>query len=178
MTEKQTFYLVKDRVRDNAIQAVKDAEYGSVISVSPPKRSLEQNGKFHALLTDIARSPMEWAGKRRTIEEWKALTISAHAVATNQAGEIIPGIEGEFVAIRESTAQMGVARASSLIEYVIAFCVQHGIEMREAKKQGYIPDEIQSSEAASASDEGGESVVRRDSTPPDDPGGEPPPPFR
>ena len=139
--EKRTFYLISSRVRDNAVEAVNEAEPGSVISVSPPKRSLEQNGKLHALLTDIARSPMTWAGKSRTVDEWKMLMVSAHAVATNEPGEVIPGIEGEFVTIRESTAQMSVRRASSLIEYIVAFCAQHGIDMKETRKSGFLSQE-------------------------------------
>ena len=136
--EKQTFYLISNRVRDNALAAVNEADPNSIISVSPPKRSLEQNAKLHAILTDLARSPLKWAGKRRTLDEWKALVISAHAVATNEPGEVIPGLEGEFVAIRESSAQMGVRRASSLIEYVLAFCATNGVELTETNKGGFL----------------------------------------
>lgn len=136
--EKRTFYLISSRVRDNALAAVNEAEPGAVVSVLPPKRSVDQNAKLHAVLTDLARSPLTWAGKRRSVDEWKMLVVSAHAVATKETGEIIPGLEGEFVAIRESTAQMSVKRASSLIEYVLAFCAQHGVELRETERGGYV----------------------------------------
>lgn len=138
--DKQTFYLISSRVRDNAVSAVNAAEPGSVISVSPPKRSLEQNAKLHAILSDLAKSPLTWAGKRRTIDEWKMLAVSAHAVATDRPGEVIPGLEGEFVAIRESTALMGVGRASSLIEYLLAFCAQNNVELKETRKGGFLSD--------------------------------------
>jgi hypothetical protein len=39
--------------------------------------------------------------------------------------EVIPGLEGEFVNIRESTAHMSKPRASSLIEYAVAHMAQH-----------------------------------------------------
>jgi len=136
--EKRTFYLISNRVRDNALAAVNEAEPGAIVSVSPPKRSLEQNAKLHAILTDLARSPLTWAGKRRTVEEWKMLAVSGHAIATKEAGEIIPGLENEFVSIRESTAQMSVKRASSLIEYLLAFCAQHGVELRETQRGGFL----------------------------------------
>ncbi len=136
--EKRTFFLISSRVRDNALQAINEAEPNSVISVSPPKRSVDQNAKLHAILSDLARSPLTWAGKRRTIDEWKMLAVSAHAVATNESGEIIPGLEGEFVAIRESTAQMSVRRASSLIEYLLAFCAQHEVDLRETHRGGFL----------------------------------------
>lgn len=134
----QRFILINDRVRNNAIEAVRSAPDRFVVSLSEPTRSNDQNAKFHAILTDIARSPLQWAGKRRSVEEWKALIISGHAVATKSAGEVIPGLEGEFVAIRESSASMTVRRASSLIEYTLAFCAQNDIELHETKRRGFI----------------------------------------
>jgi hypothetical protein len=40
---------------------------------------------------------------------------------------MVPGLEGEFVNLRESTALMSKARAASLIEYALAFCAMHGV---------------------------------------------------
>lgn len=91
-------------------------------------RNLDQNAKFHAICHDLAKSGLKWAGKPRSLEEWKALLVSGHAVATGKGGEVVPGIEGEFVCIRESTAQMSKDRSSSLIEYAIAFAASNGIE--------------------------------------------------
>lgn len=140
-TDKKTFVLINDRVRHNAMAELMHAPSNCIITVAPPKRSLDQNAKLHAMLTDLARSPITWAGKRRTIDEWKALIISGHSVATRSTGEVIPGIEGEFVAIRESSASMSVSRASSLIEYLLAFCVSNNVELRETKRCGFL-DEI------------------------------------
>lgn len=157
--DKRTFYLISSRVRDNALAAVNEAEPGAIVSVSPPKRSLEQNAKLHAILTDLARSTLTWAGKRRSVEEWKMLAVSGHAIATKEAGEIIPGLENEFVSIRESTAQMSVKRASSLIEYLISFCAQHGVELRETQRGGFL-----SGASLSKPDSSGSSSPREPST--------------
>lgn len=137
-TERQTFILISDLVRNNALNAVREAPDDWRIRIEPPLRSSDQNAKLHALLSDLAKSPVTWSGKRRTLDEWKALMVSGHAVATGKQGEVIPGIEGEFVAIRESTAQMGVARASSLIEYVMAFCVSNGVELADTRRGGHL----------------------------------------
>jgi len=117
--------------RRNAKQAIDDAPDGYVVSISEPRRNGEQNAKFHALCSDIARSGMEWAGKRRTADQWKVLLVSGHAVATKEGAEMVPGLEGEFVNVRESTALMSVRRSSSLIEYTVAFCAMHGIRTAE-----------------------------------------------
>lgn len=135
--DKTTFTLVNDRVRHNAVQAVANAPDEYTVTIAPKKRSSDQNAHFHALCTDLARSPLKWAGKRRTMEEWKSLLISAHATATGIGGEVLPGIEGEFVAIRESSAAMSVSRASSLIEYAIAYCVTNNVELRDTRRGGF-----------------------------------------
>ena len=90
-----------------------------MVQIKPPTRNLEQNAKFHAICHDLAGT--EWAGKPRDAAAWKVLLVSGHAVATKQGAEMIPGLEGEFVNIRESTALMSKARSSSLIEYAQAF---------------------------------------------------------
>lgn len=140
MSERQTFRLVNDRVRSNALAALRVAPADFVVTIRPHTRSLDQNAKLHAILSDLANSQVKWAKKRRTLDEWKALMISAHAVATDNPGEVIPGIEGEFVAIRESSASMGVARAASLIEYVLAFCVTNGVELHETRAGGFMDE--------------------------------------
>ncbi len=136
----QRFTIINEHIRDNALKAVEMAPAGYSISVSEPKRSNDQNAKFHAMLTDVARSPVKWAGKRRSVEEWKALIISGHSVATDNKGEVVPGIEGEFVAIRESSASMTVRRAASLIEYLESFCVSNGVELLETKRCGFMEE--------------------------------------
>lgn len=121
MSEKRVFVMAHDEARRRAVAAVVEAPEGHRVTVEPPKRNGEQNAKFHAICSDLAKSGAVWAGKRRTAEEWKVLLVSGHAVATKEGAEIVPGLEGEFVNIRESTALMSVKRSSSLIEYAVAY---------------------------------------------------------
>lgn len=131
MTDKRIFHLAHAEARRRAMACVAEAPEGWRVVVEPQKRSLEQNAKFHALCSDIAHSGAQWAGKERTAAQWKVLLVSGHAVATKEGAEILPGIEGEFVNIRESTAAMSKRRGASLIEYTLAFCAAHGIEVAD-----------------------------------------------
>ncbi len=99
------------------------------VSVKAETRSSEQNAKFHAICDDIAKSGATWAGKPRSAAEWKVLLVSGHAVATKEGADVVPGLEGEFINLRESTALMSVRRSSSLIEYAIAWCAQAGVRL-------------------------------------------------
>ena len=101
---------------------------GWIIEIREATRTLEQNAKFHAMCGDIAKSPLQWAGKRLTARQWKFLLVSGHAVVTNEASEIIQGLEGELINIRESTALMSKRRGSSLIEYTLAFGTTHEVK--------------------------------------------------
>ena len=117
--------------RGRALEAVRTAQDGLSVTIAEPHSNLEQNAKFHALCSDIAKSGLPWAGKRRTADQWKVLLVSGHAVATKQGAEMTPGLEGEFVNLRESTALMSVKRSASLIEYTLAFCANAGIRLSE-----------------------------------------------
>ena len=104
-----------------------------VLEVRPETRSDRQNRLLHALFGDVARQA-EWLGKKRTPAEWKLLFVSGHAVATKQGADLVPGLEGEFLNLRESTARMGKARMASLLDYVMSWAVEHGVELREARQ--------------------------------------------
>lgn len=141
MNDRQSFRLVNDRVRANASKAVAEAPSGFVVTIAPQKRSLDQSAMFHAICSDIAKSGRLFAGKPRDAAVWKVLLISGHAAATGDGNEVVPGLEGEFVNIRESSARMSVARAKSLIDYVLAFCDTHGIALNETRDGGYFDEE-------------------------------------
>ena len=105
------------------------AEHRFSLTIKPETRSLDQNAKFHALCDDAAKSGLTWGGKKRTAAQWKVLFVSGHAVATKEESEMVPGLEAEFVNLRESTALMSKKRGSSLIEYTLAFLHEHGVRL-------------------------------------------------
>ncbi len=125
------FILAHPTARKRAAQAVAEAPEGHVVTVKEPRRTRDQNDKFHAICDDIAKSGFKLHGKPRSKEAWKVLLISGHAVATGEGAEVVPGLEGEFVNIRESSAAMSVKRGASLIEYTLAWCATNGIELQE-----------------------------------------------
>lgn len=133
--DQRAFPLRGQTDRMYACRAVKAAPDGWVAVIRPPRRSLDQSAKFHALCADIARGRPEYAGIRMDADDWKALLILSHATATKGDGgklRLVPDLEGEgYVQLRESSARMSVARSSSLIEYTLAWAAKQGISLRE-----------------------------------------------
>src|SRR6516164_9482551 len=115
MSTKQTYIFAHALARQRAKAAIDAAPDGYSATIQEPARTLEQNAKFHAICRDIARSGMNWCGKPRSAKAWKVLLISGHAVATKEGAEVVPGLEGEYVNIRESSALMSISRGASLI---------------------------------------------------------------
>lgn len=132
---KRVFILAHGEARRRAAAHCIDAPDGYAVTFSEPTRSLEQNAKFHAICGDIARSHMTWGGKRRTLAQWKVLLVSGHAVATKEGAEMVPGLEGEFVNLRESTALMSKRRSASLMEYALAFCAVNEVPLSEREAE-------------------------------------------
>ncbi|EGT77643.1 putative recombination protein NinB [Haemophilus haemolyticus M21127] len=134
MTDKQVFYLRNEQVRSNCqafIQGLPtDDKKPLVVKIQPITRSLEQNSKLHALLSDISKQ-CEFNGKKRDIDTWKMIMVSAHKIATGGQAEMVIGLEGEVINLRESTAQMSVKRLASLIEYITCWGVQNGVRFND-----------------------------------------------
>jgi len=133
--ERIMFHLVSDEIKNNAAKFILNIQLTKwqpmVVEIKPRSRSLDQNAKLHVMFSDIASSRFEFAGKTRTAEEWKVILISGHSIATGGQGEVIAGIEGELICIRESSALMSVSRMASLIEYVAAFGAENDIQFRD-----------------------------------------------
>lgn len=132
--DKKQFFLRSNQVRLNCIEFIKelptDDKKPLVVKIQPMTRSLEQNSKLHALLSDISKQ-CEFNGKKRDIDTWKMIMVSAHTVATGGQVEITTGLEGEDINLRESTAKMSVKRSASLIEYITAWGVENGVKFND-----------------------------------------------
>lgn len=95
-----------------------------------PTRSLDQNAKLWAVLTDIARQvPWYVDGKEQLLEkeEWKDLLTAG----LKKHQRIAQGIEGGFVILGARTSRMTVGEMCELIELAQAFGAQHGVNWSE-----------------------------------------------
>lgn len=123
---KRLFILAHEAARANALDCIRMAPHGYAVTVSEPTRNLDQNAKLHAAIGDIAKQ-VKHIGRTLDLQQWKTLIISGHAIATGLGADMVPGLEGEYVNIRESSAGMSVARMASLIEYALAYGAQNGV---------------------------------------------------
>ena len=131
MSVSPIFRLVSPAVRQRACEAVMGAPEGYVCEIKEPARNLEQNARLHALIADIVKAGTIWAGEPRTMDDWKALFVTAYDAMKGVKSKPVPGLNGEFVVLRRSTARMGKRELSELIEMIQAWMAERQIPIRD-----------------------------------------------
>lgn len=131
----RTRYTITETNRQWVGSLVAGLEPGWRVTILPPGRTLDQNSLFHSAVDDIAKAKPEWNGLPMTTDDWKQLLVLSHAMATDGSGvRLVRDLEGGgLVQLRESTARMSKTRATSLIEYTIAWATSHGIPIRDGR---------------------------------------------
>ena len=126
---RKYFILAHDTARTNAKTTVTEAPDGYAVEIKPITRSLAQNAKLHALISDIART-LEWAGTKRDVETWKRLLTAAWLRARGEPIEMLPALDGHGVDIVfRRTSELTVNEMIELIEYIQAWAVGNGIDV-------------------------------------------------
>lgn len=110
---------------------VATAAPGSVVTLEPPRRSLDQNKLLHRTITEaVAGGLATDDGYRLTVDDAKTAFVTAWMVENGQASDMI--IFGRKpVQLRRSTTTFTKAELSSLIEYIRAECFHRGIPLSE-----------------------------------------------
>lgn len=121
MSDKRTFILAHQTARRLAAAHCQIAKDGMVVTFQEPTRSLMQNSRLWALLTDVA-SQVVWHGRKLSSEEWKIVFS-----ASLKRQDVVPGLDGGFVAMGQSTSRMTKKELSDLMELISAFGASHGV---------------------------------------------------
>lgn len=97
------------------------AGHRMTLEVRPEKRSGAQNRRLWAMLGEVA-TQVEWYGQRLTAEDWKHVFTAAL-----KKERVVPGINGGFVVLGQSTSKMTKAEMSELQELIEAFGAEKGV---------------------------------------------------
>jgi hypothetical protein len=122
---KRTIILSHPVARQRALDAVKEAPEGIVVTLAEPSRNSDQNALLHALIGEIA-STHDWAGKKRDAEIWKRLLVAAWCRVRGESMEILPALDGHGVDIVPArTSGLSKSECADLISYIQAWQAEH-----------------------------------------------------
>lgn len=117
--------LNSDFARQRAAKVILQAPDGYICRVEEPKRTIDQNSRLWALLSDVAMSkPM---GRMHTPEEWKCIFMSACGWDV----AFLPGLDGRFLPYGYRSSKLTKKQMTDLQDFISAWGDEHGVRWTE-----------------------------------------------
>lgn len=130
---RSVLILVNDNVRFKAIQWVKNAPLKTRVEFKEPKRSLPQNDRMWAMLTDISKQAL-LGGQKYTTEEWKVIFMDA----LGREMRFLPKLEGQgYLPMGHSSSDLSIKEMGNLMELIAAWGTQNGVIFSDPKWHDY-----------------------------------------
>lgn len=123
--------LHTDDIRAKAIDWIRKAPVDTRVTFQGPKRTLAQNDRLWAMLSDVA-TQVEWHGEKRSTQDWKLLFLDALERALGHEPNIVPSLDGDgYVRLDGSSSKLSVDEMTMLIELIFKFGAEHGVIFHE-----------------------------------------------
>jgi len=121
----QTVRLIGDSQRAFACRLIESAPQGAVVNIREASRTLDQNAKMWAMLSDVSRAMPD--GRKMTTERWKACFMQAcgHAV------QFETGLDGKPFPIGYSTSALSKSDMADLITFIYQWGDENGVKWSE-----------------------------------------------
>ena len=122
------FILTNDFSRNRAISAIVAAPEGYIATVKEPTRTLDQNSRLWAMLSDVAMSkPM---GRMHTPEEWKCIFMSACGWEV----AFLPGLDGRFLPYGYRSSKLTKKQMSDLQDFIQAWGDENNVQWSDESR--------------------------------------------
>lgn len=120
---RATLILVSDAIRSRAHAWIDLAPRETRIEFKAPKRTLPQNARMWAMLTDIAQQ-LTWHGVRLTPDDWKLIFLDGLKAELR----LVPNLHGNgFINLGRSSSDLSKEEMGNLMELIAAFGAEHGV---------------------------------------------------
>lgn len=107
------------------------APHGTRVEFKASKRTLPQNDRMWAMLTDIAQQ-MPWHGMSIRPDDWKLLFLDA----LKREVRAVPNLDGTgFVNIGRSSSDLSKAEMGDLMELIAEFGARHGVVFHDSERR-------------------------------------------
>lgn len=113
--------------RDRAARWAMQAPAGTRIEFKAAKRSIDQNSKMWAMLTEVAVQ-LPWHGIKLSPDDWKLIFLDS----LKRELRMVPNIDGSgFVNLGRSSSDLSKGEMADLITLIEAFGAGHGVVFRD-----------------------------------------------
>jgi hypothetical protein len=117
----QTIIIRSQSQREFAKTMIDRAPENAVVTIKEATRSLDQNARLWAMISDVSRAKPE--GRMHTPEVWKCLFMNScgHAV------QFEIGLDGKPFPVGFRSSRLTKAQMSDLMEFVAEYGARHGV---------------------------------------------------
>jgi hypothetical protein len=123
--------LYGNSTRRQAAEWVAKAPPGTRVEFKASKRSLPQNARMWAMLTDIA-TQIPYHGLKLSADDWKLLFLDG----LKREVRMVPNLDDNgFVSLGRSSSDLSKDEMSDLIELIAAWGAQHGVVFGDAETE-------------------------------------------
>ena len=120
--------ITRKQDRERVARWAQQAPPGTRVTFKETKRSIPQNDKFWALLSDIA-AQKEHMGRKYPADIWKLLFLDAFGRET----KFVPALDGSTVVpIGQSSSDLSKAEMSELIQFIEAWASENGVILHDS----------------------------------------------
>jgi hypothetical protein len=120
-------FVIHKGNRETLAQKLLALPTGWRIVFQEPKRTVDQNSRFWAMLTALSVQ-LPWHGQRLTPDDWKLVMMAG----LNQELRLVPNINGNgFVQLGRSSSKLSKAEMSELMDLIEVFAAERGVELGE-----------------------------------------------
>lgn len=124
---RATIILTSAADRAKASSWIAKAPFGTRVEFKASKRSLPQNDRMWAMLTELAEQ-LTWHGLRLSADDWKLVMMDA----LKREMRMVPNIDGTgFVNLGRSSSDLTKDEMSAMMELIAAFGARHGVEFKD-----------------------------------------------
>ncbi len=127
-----TVVLNSRMARERVARWVMNVPLNTRIDLKEPKRSLPQNDRMWAMLTDVSRQVM-LNGVKLSPDDWKLVFLDA----LGRELRMVPNLDGTgFVNLGRSSSDLSKAEMTGMIELIFAYGAQHGVIFLDGQETG------------------------------------------
>lgn len=117
--------------REKAASWAMKAPYGTRLEFKQAKRTLPQNDRMWAMLTDVA-AQAPYHGLKLAPDDWKLIFLDA----LKREVRMVPNLDGNgFVSLGRSSSDLSKGEMSDLIELIFAFGAKHDVKFKDEADQ-------------------------------------------
>jgi hypothetical protein len=120
--------------REQAIDWIRKAKTGSRVEFKGPARSLDQNSRFWAMLTDCAVQG-RINGRRFNTEDWKTMFMTAYAEERGLEIRHLPALNrAGMIPCGRSSSDLSVQEMTELMDWIDAWGAENGITFHDQEE--------------------------------------------